>query len=497
MPTFGIMEHYTMYNDSNNRNPDLTYHPDGAGGYYTHYVDNANIVCSNINNVFGTISNPRCDIPTIIVAGSVVQVKSGSYAISKNNKYFFNGTLQYPIFVQGVNNPTLQPGAGYWGISGDYFIVENFTIDRLNFITRAKDNPRSSTYSALRNSEVKNGGGNAVRLYGNNMVSYNNHVHHNNAGGSEAHGVYIGQGSKQVWILDNEIHHNSGDSIQFTHGASTGYPEYVYIGRNTMYSDRENAVDLKFPHHVIISQNKMHSYRNAPNNTLWCDDKSHCGTYSSGSDGAAMVIGSDGAPNDVWILFNEISDSNVGIRVENATNVNIIGNVITDVSGAAIKFDKRASPTYILNNTIHNSGKGIEDGWQEGITPIIINNIFSNLSNLYLDIDSNKVVDKSTLDTNIFSAASSSFPIVWNYPITITSTGQLNSLAGTAVKGNIIADIDFVNSQTGNYSLTDPSYAIASGSEHAQYDVFTQLFGTSIKFDFHGNPRPQGAAWNI
>jgi hypothetical protein len=43
MPEFGIFETYRMYNDPEARNPSPSYMQNADGGYYSHYVDKANL----------------------------------------------------------------------------------------------------------------------------------------------------------------------------------------------------------------------------------------------------------------------------------------------------------------------------------------------------------------------------------------------------------------------------------------------------------------------
>jgi len=59
-PEFGILETYRMYDDPANRNPDLTYHQNSEGGYYTHYIDNTHPNATNTDNPYGTASVPSC-----------------------------------------------------------------------------------------------------------------------------------------------------------------------------------------------------------------------------------------------------------------------------------------------------------------------------------------------------------------------------------------------------------------------------------------------------
>src|SRR3990170_365341 len=105
----------------------------------------------------------------------------------------------------------------------------------------------------FRNSEVYGymPGGNSVVVLasGSDIVIRGNHIHNNGnmdlAVEHDVHGVSASNGTQRVWVLENEIHHNSGDAIQVGHGHTPGATSDIYFGRNSCYADKENCVDFK------------------------------------------------------------------------------------------------------------------------------------------------------------------------------------------------------------------------------------------------------------
>src|SRR4030067_1016097 len=81
------------------------------------------------------------------------------------------------------------------------------------------------------------GAGGRVRAGGSDIVIRGNHIHNNGnmdlAVEHDVHGVSASNGTQRVWVLENEIHHNSGDAIQVGHGHTPGAPSDIYFGRNS------------------------------------------------------------------------------------------------------------------------------------------------------------------------------------------------------------------------------------------------------------------------
>jgi hypothetical protein len=73
-----------------------------------------------------------------------------------------------------------------------------------------------------------------------------------------------------------------------------------------MHHDVENAVDFKQVKYAVVSQNLAYGYGDAPN-----------------SDGTAIVVNnySDYPKESIWLLFNEVRDSNRGIRCQDTVSI--------------------------------------------------------------------------------------------------------------------------------------------------------------------------------
>ena len=291
---------------------------DGIAGSATHYVDNTK-PCSNASQ--GTVTQPRCSIPTTLTAGSVVEIHGGPYSYGSTSvTVTANGTLAQPVFFRGVGSPIVST-TGAFGFQGSYLIVES-----IDFTAPVRFLLNTSHHLALRHSHVHHRTkGYLVNNSATDAVIYKNEIDHNGVIPSTAdnHGVGTGGGSRNVWIVDNHIHHNSGDSIQFCHsciGNGNG-PANVYIGRNTLHDDEENAIDLKeFIGPVIISQNKIHGYKS-----------------SADSNGDAIRINDEGAQGEVWMLANHIANAVYGVNpARSKATVRVIGNQMHDIGSSAI-----------------------------------------------------------------------------------------------------------------------------------------------------------------
>ncbi len=333
-PSFGIDDSHAMYSGTmfdydGDGTPEAPYQ-DAGNGPYTHYVDNTHPNCSNAYE-YGTVDDPLCDLyrgglSITLPPGSVVEIHGGPYSYQGWQRITSQGTASTPVFVRSVD-PVMKvriegdSGDHDLRIEGSYFILENLEFYRGAFI-RIWD---GSDHISIRHVEIHNPIGATVgwgtALYGgedtSDIVLYQNHIHHNVRGNDlDLHGTGTGPGSARIWILDNHIHHNSGDAFQACHYCIPA-PHDIYVGRNEMHHDRENGVDLKTIHNVIVSENLIYGYE-----------------PSATSNGDAVVIGSNGldpgqgyGPDNAWLIFNEIRDSHRGIRVEGVYNGWILGNV--------------------------------------------------------------------------------------------------------------------------------------------------------------------------
>lgn len=349
------------------------------------------------------------------------------------------GTAQAPVIFRGVNAPRF---TGVVTISGTYVIVEGIDADGggVNL---------SGNHVALRDSEVQrvNNRGTATWVNGaNDAVIYRNRIHDNGVMSSaenDRHG--IGGGGNRIWILDNEIYRNSGDAVQFGHEARNQFGS-IYIGRNVIHDDRENAIDIKEVSNVVISQNTMYGYRS-----------------SSSSEGAAVVV--HDCPINAHVIFNTIRDSQIGIssaslasECPRPVNVRFIGNVIEDITGNAIQ------------------------GWGSGKITQVVGNTIVAVGGVGIGLDN--VAAGSGIENNL----------LWRIGSQAIETG------GSATVATNLADTvdpQFRDEAAGDYRLMVDSPAIDAGRASAAYAAHLAIHGVAIDVDHSGAPRPQGSQWDI
>jgi hypothetical protein len=302
-------------------------------------------------------------------------------------------------------------------VSGSWCVFVGTVFDDIQVRT-------SGDHHILRDIEIRNHAGkDGSNLGGSNIVLIGSEIHHNQ--GDDRHGVQVTSGASDIWVLRNDIHHNGGDGFQACHGCSANPPMNVYIGQNVFHSDRENGVDFKFIENVVVSGNILHSYVSAPQNTYWCfDDGSGCGTYTSGSDGTAIVLGSDGGPTNVLVIDNEIYNSVNAIRLERGVDVAIVSNNLHDISGNCLSLEKEGFEVIFDDNDCTNAARGIFQFWRVNFSLFVTNNSFSGIAGPAIEYETTQVGLDSTLENNIFS---NSGPVIYN-KTTATTELEINSL---------------------------------------------------------------------
>ena len=335
-----------------------------------HYYVNNSVSCADSNNGGrGAPTAPRCSVPTSLVAGSLVEVRGGPYTGGGSATWSVSGTVNAPVFIRGAGSAKPKFIDKYIFLTGTYGIVENLDISWSGGSGRFEFINASSNHLALRNSYihhsasnhlVRNGGPDDTVIY-NNEISYAGTV-----GLTEDAGVGILPNSERIWAVDNHIHHNGTDGFLFCHQCTTNAPAYVYIGRNEIHDNGENAIDIKYTGGpVIISQNLIYEQRNL--------------TVSGG--GPAIRVNDEGTQGPVWILFNRIRDSINGINPQDAdARVYAIGNIIYNIDGFAMLTGSQ----YAINNTTFNVGSGVSALTKKDnleLTPANVNQYVINAAN--------------------------------------------------------------------------------------------------------------------
>jgi len=272
-----------------------------------------------------------------------------------------SGTESAPTLYSMAGMPEV---VGTLSVSCSYCIVDG---------AKVRGNVRlSGDHIVFRNSEVygyKPGGNSVVVMTsGNNIVVYRNHIHDNGdmtAAENDVHGVSAGNGTKDVWILENTLHHNSGDAIQVGHGHTPGATVGIYVGRNVCYADKENCVDFKVVSNTVVSENIMSDY-----------------TPSPSSEGAAIVL--HYCHVNAQVLNNKISNSQVGVSVTSLLSscptrpieTRVIGNTFDTIKGNAIQ-DWDTQIIHVEQNVISNAPVGVDLTNCAAGTTVIDNQFYS------------------------------------------------------------------------------------------------------------------------
>jgi len=481
MPEFGIFETYRMYDNPANRSNDLVYNESQRGGYYTHYIDNADPASIDSNNPYGTAAKPRKTIPTTVAAGSIVEVHGGPYDYTVGGRIPIQGTgtAAMPIFVSGSSEkPEFRRAVT---IIGQYIVVENLYVYNAGVrIRNPVGYPDDLHHLVVRNCDVV-GNGEATSPHGittgssetNHIVVYNNHVHHCgdylHDGENDVMGTAAGANSHHVWIVDNHIHHNGGDSFQAGHGAAYTV-DHIYIGRNNMHEDGEEAIDLKEVTDTIVSENTLHDYY----------------IYNDSSGGTLTVThyGPSLGAKRTWFLCNTMYNAQGGANgVSSAEDIYYIGNIIHDVQAGAVIARNHRGYFCFAFNTLYDVGDAVRSSGVESSQAIIVNNIFGTLTSpdgVHIRLEYSAYNANAIVSNNLFQE-------------TMESTA--------ACPNGVEADPRFIDVAHSDYGLTSTSPGIdagtLSGVVEAAFGRFEALYGIDIRKDIDGRTRPQGTAWDI
>jgi hypothetical protein len=355
-PRFGIEDTHMMYagqlfDYDKDGTPEAPY-KDAGNGPYTHYVDNSG-PCSN-NNVggYGDENNPRCKIPSNLAAGSVVEIHGGPYDASRPAIGWVHvngaGTAAKPIFYRGYSEndrPLFRNWRNSLRVGGTYLIIENLKLERANL--RFHSDFPIRDHISVRNNEFSDLSGVSIGRSVESVV-YNNYFHDNgdiyhdadNPAGIVA--INVGSNTFHIWVVDNLAYGNGIDSFHSGHNGVN--ISHVYVGRNEFHHDKENAIDIKNVNDYVISQNKVYGYRE-----------------SCSSNADAIRVNDEGPQDNIWVIFNEVYDSNMGIAPYQADfRPYIIGNVIYDILGSGIKDNGNLNKGSIaVHNTLYDVGTGI------------------------------------------------------------------------------------------------------------------------------------------
>jgi hypothetical protein len=525
-PSFGLEETYRMYDNSLNRNSDLTYTQNTEGGYFTHYVDNTDANATDSSNTYGSVAKPRATIPRFVPAGSVVEIHGGPYVHKSGSALRLDGvgTAEMPIFYRGADADSLvridvAAQTGFTNLA-HYIIIENIRLYRYSI------NPSEETavsHICLRNSEVSgdtDSGGVSVSSWFtdnwiSNIVLYNLDVHDNGLwditsdeedNDQDVHGVGIGEYVENMWILDSKLYHNSGNGIQLTGGGPSGdntRAHHIYMGRNydNGQPNLQKFIGIKGSSDVIVSEN-------------------HVSTQGGIRTTAGM--GFQYGPERVWFLFNRIHDVSGGIIAGSNSVANpgeesyFIGNLIYNIyqkdydswdpdnswSNAAMAL-WGGTNRYIIGNTIYNVDAGIYS--PGGGSFHIVNNVISEVTQedgRHIYIQTKTGTPEFYFYNNLFSEETETGDVRLQWGDVVGDVADFQLSNPSNAYDNLDADPLFTNTSTYDLSLQANSPAIDAGmSDELVEDVFDRfeaLYGIDIRNKTIGAvARPVGSESDI
>jgi hypothetical protein len=474
----------------------------GSDGYYTHWVDSTHPSATDASNPNGSPTTPRATLPDMsaLAAGSVVQVRGGPYTLS--GLLTINGTAgtaEEPIFIRGEsdsvrvelqNQPT---GDQRITITGQYlhFMFFNMT-GRDNPITIANTNHVTIRHNTITGTgtDVQDNGAviaaagasHYVRAY--NTISY--------CGDWDAmvendmHALSVGSNQTYGWDIYNTVSYVGGDAVGNGHGANHT-SHHLYIGGNHFHHCRENPIDLKEVHNVIISENEMHDAVPAP------------GSPSS-APGEAVVLhyGPDDGegPWAVWVVNNLIYSARMGIVSTSLWNDSTavleysgapslgtswwIGNVVYD--GESGLTARGGGYIRAYNNTI-NGMTAEAMGSSSTSSSMFLdfrNNIASDAGSHFSMEGSNSTVRGQTTATHLLLwQPGGSVSITWSSVYTSVAAWVAATVAGD---NSIEQDPLFAGSGSSNFALTATSPARDAGTDWRSdaTSAFNSDWGTSL-----------------
>jgi nitrous oxidase accessory protein NosD len=302
--------------------------------------------------------------------GDRIRVLAGTYAervvLGENAR---PGTSAAKITLQGEGRPKLTPGSGSGGVvqvRRPNWIIDGFEVDVQSQAIFGVTFEGDVQGSVLANSDLHGGtGGAGVTMFNNakGATIENNNIHDfvRTTGNKDSHGIVMQPASYDVTVRNNDIHDVSGDSVQCLgpEGFSSLPPATgLLVENNHLFSTRENAVDIKTCHDVVIRNNRMHHF-----------------AASDTAKGEAVVI--HYSANNVLVEDNEVYDASKGITVGGNHEgpvpqaVVVRRNRVHDITdaaggeGTAIRLEN-SKGAVVVNNTVTRAKTGIMVGFGTG-----------------------------------------------------------------------------------------------------------------------------------
>ncbi len=474
-----------------------------ATGFY--YIDNS-VTCSD-TNTYGYPANPRCTIPTnpVVGAGQKMVLKASPNPYYSRNfswqQIQLNGSVNNRAWIVGVNdgpnkpivmsNPSTNTG---WRMEGSYWTIDGIIFDGVGPAVRGDLGAES--YVVIRHSEIRNrtgttGSATSMNASTQNGLYFDVFIHANGlieedlSMEHDVHGIQVNSAAN-LWILDSMFSENAGDSIQVNGAGASN----IYVGRNKMHSEGENAVDTKEFNTMVISENDG-----------W--DMRRVGYGNSGGNAQIFYINDEGTQLGGWWAINNRAWDTGGPGIASASlgaDVYIIGNTVAWCNDGIQNWTHGGRTAFIYNNTIdkcRNSAFNVSVPGGPGAFTRIAGNYVGSGDWIYQLL----TYGGSTTDTGSFlefdyNYFEETINLLWaNTPRDLSWMR-----ANTSWLDNSIENItpQFVGQDNFDYHLTQSSPLVDEHSNiFSGYTNFNSQFSTSIQKDRSDVVRPENGLWDI
>lgn len=286
--------------------------------------------------------------------GDVIRVLPGMYQEQLVLESRGAGAAAITLRGEGSVRPTLMPadrapGAvifvrGRWNLENLHVDVDGAPKAAVVFHTGADE-------SRLTGSELRDGraGGGVIVQGARHIRILNNLIHHFIKPRDDSHGVVVVGPSQDVVIRGNDIHNNSGDSVQCQGG--TGPAQLLLVETNLLHDNGENGVDIKECNDVVIRNNDLAGFPNPAVRPVG-SSAGEAVLVSRGARGVVIqgntisragrgisILSQVAPPEDIRIERNTIRNirnfpahNGHGIRISGGRNVQVLDNTVTNTA---------------------------------------------------------------------------------------------------------------------------------------------------------------------
>ncbi|QSQ12495.1 right-handed parallel beta-helix repeat-containing protein [Myxococcus landrumensis] len=327
----------------------------------------------NPSKPLGSNENPYSTIMAAVRAarpGNIILVRGGDYNEQVSitaPKGARAGTATAPIVLRGemAGRPRILPSGTNVGALLDvklpYWVVEFLEIAVQGRPSYAALFETNTQCSQLHDSVLYGGraGAGITASYANFVMLSHNQIFDFSKTNTDSHGVAIRGVTRDIFIVDNDIHDVSGDGVQCQ--PNGGRPSTILIERNQLHATGENGIDVKACDDLLIYKNLIYSFPNigrfpwqantsAAEAVLVHEDATNIQILGNdiSQAGRGVAIGGNNAidlPTNVLVEDNFIHDiynyanrgNGQGVRVVTGRGIHIIGNTLERTADAGLR----------------------------------------------------------------------------------------------------------------------------------------------------------------